>query len=456
MSKDTIVRGGTVVFPERGEEAADILLRDGAIAGVLRPGESAPDGAETIDAKGLHVFPGIIDAHVHFGFGEPITEYTTETIYAAQGGVTTMLAYFLRNEAYSEMFEEEKREAEARAFIDFAFHFSTAQEVHVQEIPKYVHELGVTSFKYFMNFKGEEGRYLGLDGTDDGFFLNLLQESAKHEGVVVVAHAENIEIVNRIRREFREQGRNSLRDFCESKPVFTEVESMMRAMYFAEHTGAAIYFPHVSCALGLDEVRRYRERYPDIFVETCPHYLTHTMDADLGSLGKTNPPLRTEDDVEALWDGLADGTVGVVASDHVPRKRSTKEGKNIWQSSQGFPGSATVLPVLLSEGYHKRGLPLQTIAELVCANPAAIFGIGKRKGAIAVGMDADLTLVDLEKEREVVPDELGSYSDYSIYEGWTLKGWPVRTIVRGVTVMQDGKMVPEAAGHGRYLSRPLV
>ena len=103
MSKDTIVRGGTVVFPERGEEAADILLRDGAIAGVLRPGESAPDGAETIDAKGLHVFPGIIDAHVHFGFGEPITEYTTETIYAAQGGVTTMLAYFLRNEAYSEM-----------------------------------------------------------------------------------------------------------------------------------------------------------------------------------------------------------------------------------------------------------------------------------------------------------------------------------------------------------------
>ena len=455
MPPDTLVRGGTVVFPERGPEPADLVIGDGTIAAVLRPGEAGADAAETIDATGLHVFPGIIDAHIHFGFGEPLTEYTTETTYAAQGGVTTVLAYFLKNEAYSEIFAEQKSEAETRAFVDFGFHFSTARDVHAEEIDTYVNELGVVSFKYFMNFKGEEGRYLGLDGTDDGFFLDLLERTAQHDGVVVVAHPENIEIVSRIRRQFQAEGRDTFRDFCESKPTFTEVENMVRGMMFAEHTGASIYFPHVSCADGLDEVRRYRARYDEIYVETCPHYLTHTMDMDLGSLGKTNPPLRSQDDVEAVWEAIADGTVDVVASDHVPRKRATKEGKNIWQSSQGFPGTATILPVLLSEGYHKRGLDLQTIAEVVCSNPAAIFGIDERKGAIAVGMDADLTLVDLEKEREVVPAELGSYSDYSIYEGWNLKGWPVRTIVRGVTVMQDGRMVDAAAGHGCYLHRPL-
>ncbi|HJN04669.1 MAG TPA: amidohydrolase family protein [Alphaproteobacteria bacterium] len=455
MTQERVVRGGTVVFPERGPEPADILISDGSIAAVLRPGEAVPEGTEAIEASGLHVFPGIIDAHVHFGFGEPLTEYSTETTYAAQGGVTTILAFFLNNEPYSEIFEEKKREAEARAFVDFGFHFSTAKEVHCEEIPEYVEKLGITSFKYFMNFKGEEGRYLGLDGTDDGFFLNLLETTSEFEGVVVVAHPENIEIVNRIRTQFQEQGRDTLRDFCESKSDFTEAENIMRGMAFAEYAGANIYFPHVSCERGLDEVRRYRERYAPVFVETCPHYLTHNMTMDLGSLGKTNPPLRTEDDIEALWLAIADGTVDVVASDHVPRKRATKEGKSIWKSSQGFPGTATILPVLLSEGYHKRGLDLQTIAEVVCTNPANIFGIDKRKGAIAVGMDADLTFVDLDKEREVVPAELGSYSDYSVYEGWTLKGWPVRTMVRGVDVMRDGKMNSDAAGHGRYLHRPL-
>ncbi len=456
MSQNRVVRGGTVVFPERGPEAADILLGDGSITAVLQPGAAVPDGTEEIDATGLHVFPGLIDAHIHYGFGEPLTEYSTETTYAAQGGVTTVLAFFLNNEPYSEIFEEQKREAEARSFVDFGFHFSTAKEVHVEEMPKYIEEFGITSFKYFMNFKGEEGRYLGLDGTDDGFFLNLLERSAEYEGVVVVAHPENIEIVSRIRREFQEQGRDTLRDFCESKPDFTESESILRGMNFAEYAGANIYFPHVSCRRGLDEVVWFRDRYPAVFIETCPHYLTHTMDSDLGSLGKTNPPLRTEDDIEALWLAIADGTVDVVASDHVPRKRSTKEGKNIWQSSQGFPGTATILPVLLSEGHHKRGLDLQTIAEVVCTNPANIFGLDQRKGAIAVGMDADITLVDLEKEREVIPSELGSYSDYSVYEGQTLKGWPVRTIVRGLDVMIDGKMNPDAAGHGQYLSRPLI
>jgi dihydropyrimidinase len=185
-------------------------------------------------------------------------------------------------------------------------------------------------------------------------------------------------------------------------------------------------------------------------VETCPHYLTHDENSDLGGLGKANPPFRSPDDVQAMWEGLADGSIDVVASDHVPRKRAAKE-KGLWQAAQGFPGTGTILQVLLSEGYHKRRLPLARVCELVCAAPARIFNLPS-KGRIAAGADADLTLVDLDMERVVKAEELGSYADYSLYDGWKLKGWPVRTIVRGVTVMDAGKVVGPA-GHGRYLRR---
>lgn len=186
----------------------------------------------------------------------------------------------------------------------------------------------------------------------------------------------------------------------------------MRALYFAEHLGATIYIPHLSTRLALDEVRRWRDRYDRVFVEACPHYLTHDRDADIGPIGNSNPPFRSADDVAALWEGLADGSIDVVASDHVPRKRATKE-TSIWSASQGFPGTATILPVLLHYGYHQGRLSLPRIAELLASAPAAIFGLAS-KGSLAPGSDADVTLVDLDKVRTVDPVELGSFSDYSL------------------------------------------
>jgi dihydropyrimidinase len=460
MSYDLLVTGGTLVAPDAVPRLADVAIKDGKVVALLPAGAgagavathsaSAAPAAQLIDATGLHVFPGLIDCHVHFGFGEPITEYATETSYAAQGGFTSIVAYLLNNDAYGPVIERELGYARSRAHVDFGLHFSTATELHLQELASYVRDHGVTSFKYFMNFKGEEGRYLGLDGTDDGYLYALLQEAARIGGLMMVIHTENIEVVNRVRREIQASGKATLRDWSHSKPPFTESESLLRASYFAEQTGATIYVPHLSSALALAEARRWRQRYPHIFLETCPHYLTHTENSDIGSIGKANPPFRTRADVEALWEALADGSVDTVASDHVPRKRSTKE-KGIWQASQGFPGTATILPVLLSEGYHKRRLGLQRIAQLLCHAPAKLFGLAG-KGALAPGADADLTLVDVNRERVVSAAELGSYADYSLYDGWLLKGWPVRTIVRGLTVMQDGRIVGPA-GHGRYLRR---
>jgi dihydropyrimidinase len=454
MSKEFVVRHAQIVEAGKDPAPLDLLIRDGKIAGRFLPGTPVDASISVIEAQGLHIFPGLIDAHVHFGFGEKITEYSTETAYAAQGGFTSILGYFLNNEAYGAVFEREQEYARARAHIDYGFHFSVANEEHVRDMAAYVRDYGVTSFKYFMNFKGEEGRYLGLDGTDDGYLFNLLRTAGCMDGVKVVCHTENIEIVNRLRTAMKDLDAPTLKDWASVKPPFTEAESCIRAMYFAEHFGAHIYIPHLSTRMALDEVRRWRERYPHVYVETCPHYLTHDEDSQLGSLGRANPPFRSKDDVAAMWEGLQDGSIDVVASDHVPRKKATKE-RPFWLASQGFPGTATILPVLLSEGYHKGRLSLSRIAEVLTEAPSQIFGMASAKGSLSVGADADLTFVDLNLSRVVRAEELGSYSDYSLYDGWSLKGWPVRTIVRGETIMLDGEIVGKP-GYGRYLSRPLT
>lgn len=449
MNCDLVITNGTIVDPVEGLVQRDIAVSSGLIVGQYMPGH-APDATETVDATGLHVFPGLIDTHVHFGFAEPVTEYTSETAYAAQGGFTSVLGYFLSSESYKDVFDAEFAHAEQRALVDFGFHFSVTSERHLEEMNDYVSRFGVNSFKYFMNFKGEEGRYLGLDGTDDGYFYALLERSAEIGDVTIVVHTENIELVNRFRRSSIMSGGDTLKDWNLSKPNFTEAESVIRALAFAEHLGATIYIPHISTRMALDEVRRWRERYDRVYVETCPHYLTHDWDAEIGAIGKANPPFRSPDDVAAMWEGLADGSIDVVASDHVPRKRKTKE-TSVWSASQGFPGTATILPVLLHHGYHTGRLTLPRIAELLTSAPSRIFSMDN-KGSLAPGNDADITLVDIDKVKEVDPEALGSWSDYSLYEGQALKGWPVRTILRGQTIMLDGAITGEG-GYGRYLTR---
>ncbi len=249
-----------------------------------------------------------------------------------------------------------------------------------------------------MSFRGDEGKYLGIEGVDDGLMYDFFSDIAQEVGGVVATHPENIEIVWRLRSRLVEEGREDLKAWMESRPDFVEAENVARALQVARQTGVTLYIPHLSCALGLEEVRRFRDLYDGYFVETCPHYLTHTSNGGTDTLAKVNPPLRTDEDRAALWEGLADGSIQVVGSDHVPRRSSHKEG-GIWKASAGFPGLATLLPVLLSEGHHRRGLPLHRIAELTSENPARIYGLYPEKGTIRVGSDADLTLVDLDLER---------------------------------------------------------
>ena len=450
MQFDCLVRGGTVVFPGDGERRVDIGISGGKISALLEPGREGA-AKHVIDATGKHVFPGLIDAHMHFGIAGSDDEYATETGAAAQGGFTCVVGYLLNSVPYSETFPKQKTLGESQSYIDFGYHFGMAKEEQLAEVPKYIEEFGVTSFKYFTNFKTDEGLYLGLTGADEGYMLDLMVAVARYPQAVLSIHPENIEIVRRTRAKLQQEGRNDLRAWSESKPTINEALDTVKAMYVARQTNCSIYFVHVTSRLAIDEIRAVRAHSNLVHAETCPQYLTHTMDSDIGSIGKANPPLKTADDAEAVWKALQDGTIQVVGADHVARKRATKE-KDIWQSSQGFPATPTILQVLLSEGYHKGRLSLQRVAQLLCSEPARIFGLADKKGNIEVGFDADLTVVDLLLEKEVRAKDFVSFADYNLYDGWRFKGWPVLTMVRGQTVMKDGALVGKQ-GHGRFLAR---
>ena len=450
MNYDVVIRGGHLLIPERGRLEAELAIKDGRVAAIL-PRDSKASAEEEIDAVGKWVIPGIVDPHTHLELG-PAEERYLETRSAAIGGVTTVMTYIMNATPFSELFVDEVARLERESVTDVVIHVGLVTPEHIEEIPFYVEKLGLTSFKHFMNFKRTEGAYMGVGETDDGHLYLLMRALSRYPQAVLGVHPENIEIVWRLAAELKETGRDDLAAYTESRPDFVEANSIATVLLLARVTGARVYIPHVTSEIALDTYRRMRPEEPGrSYAETCPHYLTHTMYNSLGNVGKVNPPLRTQRDIEALWQGIADGTIVSIGSDHVPRKLEKKQG-TVWASSAGFPGLSTLLPVMLSEGYHRRQVPLETIIRLCSYNPARIYGLYPRKGTLLPGADADVVLVDLDRERTVSAAEAGSFADYSLYEGWRLRGWPVRTLVRGRTVMRDGEIVAPA-GHGRFIPR---
>jgi dihydropyrimidinase len=450
---DLRLSGGGVLLPG-GDELSeiDVLIRDGSIAGLCAPGAAA-EAAEDVSVAGLTVLPGIIDAHVHLG--QDITVPRTpddarkETEAAAAGGVCTLIAYLMMATPYHDVIDDAVAVMETHGVIDFGFHFCIVTREQLAALPAYTSELGVSSFKFFMNFRGDEGRYLGLPGNDDGFLYDLMCAAADAGGMVD-PHGENIEIVWKIRAQPVPEGLSPLATWNHTRPDFVEAEAQQRAAFLASVAGASMYAVHVTNAQTLDVLLRQRDRYPNIFLETCPHYLTHDIDSELGPLAKVNPPLRTAADREALWQAIARGDINVIGSDHVPRHVSAKQN-DIWKASAGFPGLETLLPVLLSEGHHRRGIPLARLVDAVTRAPARTFGLWPRKGAIAIGADADFAIVDLDGRHTVRAAEQRSGAEYTIYEGWELTGAVEHTIRRGQFIVRDREVVAE--GGGRFQPR---
>jgi dihydropyrimidinase len=461
MRFDLVVRGGTVVLPQTDGVAADVAISGETIAAILAPG-TAIDAVETLDATGKVVLPGVIDVHLHLGHGKDIArprvaaDAATETAAAAIGGVTTFIPYLMATDPFETLFDEVKQITEAGARIDFGYHFIISTEAQLAGVARYAREFGAPSFKIFMNNRGGEGARLGLPDIDDGFLLRLCEAAAANGGMVC-PHPENIEAAwvlrNRIMQDDPD-GRGGLRAWNATRPPFVEADAVARAGLFARETGARLYIVHTSSRQALEAGLRARDAGTDIMIETCPHYLTHDIEWDGGDVGKINPPLRERDDCEALWDGVFAGDVDTVATDHVHRDMSAKAG-GIWKASPGCPGLETLLPVMLTEGHHARGLSLGRIATVLASAPAEAMGLDHRKGRIAVGLDADLAIVDLDREYLYRREDVRSSAGYSIYEGRRFNGPVVHTLVRGRPVVRDGALIDSAVGTGRYISREL-
>jgi dihydropyrimidinase len=461
MPYDLLIRGGRVMLPRTDGVPADIAVAGGKIVGVLASGSGA-EARETLDASGLVVFPGVIDVHLHLGHGKDIArprvpeDAAAETAAAAAGGVTTFVPYLMATDPFEDIFDDVRSVTEGGARIDFSYHFIISTEAQLAAVPRYV-QMGVPSFKIFMNNRGGEGKRLGLPDIDDGFLFRLCEAAAEHGGVVC-PHPENIEAAWVLRDRLMAQdpdGKGGLAAWNASRPPFLEADAVQRAGLFARQTGARLYIVHTSSRLALEEGKRAREAGTDITIETCPHYLTHSVEWPRGDIGKINPPLRERADCEALWDGIASGVIDTVATDHIHRDISCKEG-GIWKASPGCPGIDTLLPILLSEGHHQRKLPLGRIADLVAHHPARAMGLAHRKGTIAVGLDADFAIVDLQAEHIPRRERLHSSAGYSIYEGVPLRGRVRHTLLGGKFVLRDHELVPDAVGTGRFISRHVV
>ena len=340
---DLVLAGGEAVLPGKGHTPCEIGIQDGKIKTIAPQGADLK-GKDLIDTKGHIVFPGIIDVHLHLGHGADISQprfpddADIESSGAAKGGITCMIPYLMATEPFEKIFDDVRNITETGSKIDFGYHFIIATEEQLNSVPKYV-DLGIPSFKIFMNNRGGEGARLGLPDIDDGFLFRLA-EYAANSGAMVCPHPENIEVAWVLRnREMKSDpnGEGGLASWNATRPDFVEADAIQRAALIANVSGAALYIVHTSSKLALETALMQRNSGVDILLETCPHYLTHDVTWDGKNIGKINPPLRYESDCERLWKAVADGEINTIATDHVHRDINSKQG-GIWKASPGCPG----------------------------------------------------------------------------------------------------------------------
>jgi allantoinase len=442
VAVETIVRGGILVTPD-GPVEADLAVEDGQVS-AIEPDFEGP-GNEEIDARGLHVFPGAIDAHAHFNEpGRTNWEgFATGSRSLAAGGMSTYVEMPLN--AYpptcdAACFDEKAALARASSLVDFAFYGGL--------VPGNLGEMealaarGVAGFKAFMSTTGT----LDFQPADD---LTLYEGMAKAAelGLPVLVHAENKQITDALAQRSVAKLQTSMRDYLDSRPVVAELEAIERAILFAAQTGCSLHVVHVSTGRGVALVAEARARGVDVTCETCPHYLVLTEeDAEaLGAVAKCAPPLRPREDLESLWDQLLAGNVEFVASDHSPCPSDMKAGDDVFRAWGGIAGCQSLLNVMLDEGHHGRGLPLKEIAALLSERVAGRFGFPD-KGRLEVGRDADFALVDLHRIYELQRKDLYYRHKVSPYVGRAFQGKVVRTLVRGATVFRDGTIVSGPVG----------
>jgi allantoinase len=447
---DVIIREATLVTSQDCNQA-DIAIADGRIVSIGP--QLTGIGQSEIDARGLHAFPGVIDAHVHFNEpGRTAWEgFASGTRALAAGGATAFFDMPLNASPPTldaESFDLKYAAARASALVDFAFWggLVPGNLEHLDELA----ERGVIGFKAFMSNSGIDD-FLAVD--DLTLYEGMTRAAQLRK--IVALHAENDQITAGLALRARAQGRTGIRDYLASRPVIAELEAIERAITLASETGCALHIVHVSTGRGIRLVATARSRGINVSCETCPHYLVLTEDdvEELGAVAKCAPPLRSKEEQTALWQHIFAGTVPMVVSDHSPAPADMKTSTDFFQVWGGISGCQSLLQLLLTEGYERRHMPLPMIASLTAEYAARRFGLSDQKGRLSIGMDADIALVDMSQEQLLRSEDLYYRHQHSPYVGRRLRGRVARTLVRGITVFHEGKIVSQPVGQ---LLRPFL
>jgi dihydroorotase-like cyclic amidohydrolase len=453
VKADLFVADCRLVSP-RGVTAGGLAIRDGTISAVVAAGETVV-AARRIDAGGRHVLPGLIDTHVHLGnAAQPFAaDCETESRHAVSGGVTTLCPFVVTRGSYLDVLPELRAAVGARSLVDMLLHAIIVSDEQIAEIPRLASDFGIRSFKTFMAYKGREASPSGIRGLGDDQIFSVFRQVAGVPGGLAIVHCENMELIELHQRPLIAAHRQDTAAWSDARPVFGELEAIRRMAAFAEAAGVDLLVPHMGVGVGSEFLRRKRWGRARVSTETCPHYLLLDKDHDRGVAGKVNPPLRDSAHLDQLWTRLLDGTIDVLGSDHCPYTRTAK-GAELWTARAGIPGgSAMILPALLTEGVHRGRLSLERVVELTSCNAARLLGLYPGKGTLQVGADADLVIVDLDREVKVDLRTLNSVADFSPYDGYVARGWPALTIAGGEVVYADGDVVATRA-RGRALPGP--
>jgi dihydropyrimidinase len=453
-----LIKNGHIVTAT-DEYVADIFIEGETISAI---GKNLPMQADTtIDATGKLVFPGGIDPHVHLDMPFMGTfssdTHETGTRAALFGGTTTVIDFVLQKQGHSlkEALAEWNSRANGTTVGDYSFHMAVTDfnDDTKAEIRQMVEEEGITSFKTFMAYKGALM-------IDDSQMVGLMQEVKKQGGMVTV-HATNGDVIDYLVAKHRSEGKLSPLYHYLSQPEVTEAEASGRFADMADYTGCPGYIVHLTCEGALNAVRNATRRNQKVFVETCIQYLI--LDASLyekdfeGAKWVMSPPLREKKDQQTLWAGINQGLVQVVATDHCPFMWEQKlMGKDDFSKiPNGHPAIENRMELLYSEGVHKGKITLNKYVEVACTNPAKIFGMFPRKGAIAVGSDADIVIFDPEEKHTLSAKTHHMNVDYSGYEGMELTG-KVKTVLLRGTVAIDQKECRVEKGYGQFIKRNKV
>ncbi len=462
MTYDALITESHVILPQ-GILNKNIIIDDGKVVGFTN---DTPSCDKKIDGKGLVSIPGPIDTHVHYGVYSPIDRAAvTESHAAAIGGITTMMRMLRLGDSYQKSLDSQLLASANSHYVDYSIHASIFNKQQVDEM-KFCVEKGITSFKLYMNLGSDVGHvYMDMNPGNSTLreakvevnqeIVQSVVENAAKLGCPVLVHAEDYESCSCGIKNAKEKKKDGLSAWSESRSPESEVKAIQTVSKFAKNSDCTLYFAHIGSMRALEQIQQERKNGTKIFVETCPHYLTLSYEKQDGYLAKVMPPIRTSSDVSSVWQAIMENQVDTIGTDHVANCLEMKlVGENVWSALAGFPSIGTALPIILSEGVNKDRISLDKLIKLTSVNAAKIFGMYPKKGSLEKGSDADITLIDLKKEMKVSNDLFGGFSDYLVYEGWNLKGWPVKTIVRGELVAEDFEVIGKP-GFGKLVDRNL-